>query len=94
MYTRTCYGKRDMLYNYSEFVCDATSDIETLPTTKKTGFDWATCSVGSKALIIETGETYMLNNADTWVLLESTSGSVTSSTEYATADETKAYLEI
>lgn len=94
MYTRICYGKRDMLYNYSEFVCDTVDDIENLPTTRKKGIDKATCSVGSKVLVIETKETYILNNSDVWVLYNGNIGNDDTSVEYASIDETKTYLGI
>ena len=65
MYTRVVYGKRDTLYNYSEFICDSDSDIENLPTTKSEDG----CSVGSKAFVTETKKKYMLNNKDEWCFL-------------------------
>lgn len=41
-----------------EFLCDGESDLNDLPTT---------CEPGSVALIIDTSETYMLNNERQWI---------------------------
>ena len=66
---RLCYGMRDMPFNYSKFICDDTSDIETLPTniTKATvGDDKATCAIGSEAIVISEKTIYILNTANEW----------------------------
>lgn len=97
MYTRVCYGKRDMLFNYSEFICDYESDIQNLPTSKKVGTDGVVCSVGSKALILDTKKLYILTNQDEWkeFLDYKTQVSVSGdAVEIATADEINNYLDI
>ena len=93
MYTRICYGKRDTLFNYSEFVCDSVSDIQNLPTSKKHGSEYATCSPGSKALILENKKLYILSNDDKWVeFLDYTLS--TGCIDVATVNETNEYLGI
>lgn len=67
---RLCYGMRDMPFNYSKFICDEISDIETLPTNKSGasfGSDRATCAIGSRATVISERTEYILNNANRWV---------------------------
>lgn len=97
MYTRICYGKRDMSYNYSEFICDYESDIQNLPTSKNKGKDGVTCSIGSKALVIDSKKIYILNNSNEWkefldYKIQSSVGG--DSVDVATADEINDYLGI
>ena len=44
----------------SEFVCDAVSDVEDLPTT---------AVFGSRAIVIATGDVYMIDSAGTWTII-------------------------
>ena len=101
MWTRICYGKQDMPFNYSEFICDTEDDLNNLPTNKKRGVDNSTvppCSVGSQATIVEPKKVYILNNNNEWVLLKDyTSTSIdidTSTLDIASLDEVKDYLNI
>lgn len=43
--------------DYYEFICDETSDIDTLPTD---------CQPGSSAFVIASSAVYMLNNQGVW----------------------------
>lgn len=52
-------------YGQKEFVVDFESDVATLPTN---------CEPGSKALVIETSQYYMLNHNKQWVKVYLTSG--------------------
>ena len=52
-------------YNIQKFIVDLESDLADLP------IDGAP---GSKALVIETGEVYILNNEKLWVLLPQNGG--------------------
>ena len=49
--------QRQAANDYYEFVCDETSDIDTLPTD---------CQPGSNAFIIASSTVYMLNNQGVW----------------------------
>ena len=71
MIVRIRYGGRDNPFNYSNFVCDTMNDINDLPTNKKTGENGLeTCSIGSKAIVIENREQYILNGNNEWKLLK------------------------
>lgn len=71
MIVRTKYGGRNNPFNYSYFVCDTTNDINDLPTNKETGENGLeTCSIGSKAIIIENRTQYILNGNNEWKLLK------------------------
>lgn len=94
MYTRICYGKKDMLFNYSEFICDTESDILNLPTSKRNGTEYATCSPGSKALVLETKKLYVLANNDRWIEVLDYTNTHSGSIDVATVDEANNYLEI
>lgn len=67
MIARLCYGKKDYPFNYSEFICDDESDLVNLPTNKKKFTDKLTCSVGSKALVVETSDMYILSPNNEWI---------------------------
>lgn len=69
-WTTLCYGKQDMPFNYCEFICDSKDDITNLPTNKRAsnlGQIEFTCAIGSKAIIVEDGSTYILNNQNSWI---------------------------
>ena len=51
-----------------EFVCDATTDLDTILT------DHSNLPAGAKALVIETGGRYMLNSDGEWILQSCHSG--------------------
>lgn len=72
MWSRLIYGKADMPYNYSEFICDEESDIATLPTTVHLEYNsnCEHCSVGSRAYVVETNNSYILNNKNEWKLIK------------------------
>lgn len=63
MYSKIVSGNK-LPYDYAEFICDTASDISNLPT-RDSEFP---CSVGSKALVLETKDVYMLDNSNEWVL--------------------------
>lgn len=72
MYSKIVGGNK-LPYNYAEFICDSENDINNLPT-KTSEF---ACSIGSKALVLETKNVYILNNDNEWVLygnIESSGG--------------------
>lgn len=101
MWTRICYGKKDMPFNYSEFICDTEDDLDSLPTNEKyDGGLKATCSIGSIATVIEPRKKYILNNQNKWeVLLNfvstgSSDDTDTSSLDIASLEEVKEYLNI
>lgn len=74
MYSKIVSGNK-LPYDYAEFICDTASDISNLPT-HNSEFP---CSVGSKALVLETKDVYMLDNNDEWVQygnIESGGGSI------------------
>ena len=76
MWFKIVYGKNGMPYNYSEFICDTDDDIATLPTNvnpTKTNEPCSTCSIGSKAFVIESKFLYMLNNEGKWKFIKATS---------------------
>lgn len=101
MWTRICYGKRDMPFNYSEFICDTEEDLDNLPTNEKknvNGSSTQSCSVGSQATIVQPKKVYVLNNNNEWVLLKDyTATSInidTSDLDIASLDEVRDYLNI
>lgn len=49
----------DVAYGVKEFVCDTVDDLKILPP----------CSMGSVAIVISTGQLYMLNGKNEWVKL-------------------------
>lgn len=59
----------DTLYGIKEFIIDSAEDIANLPT------NIPKIRVGSTALVISSGDLYILNSAGKWVLLGSSSGS-------------------
>ena len=50
--------------NHREFVCDFTSDVDSLPTQQR-GRDY--CSTSSVAFVIEDSSKWMLNSEGQWV---------------------------
>lgn len=50
----------EVQYDVNEFACDTPADIAKLP---------VSCAMGSTAIIISTGEVYMLNSKREWVKL-------------------------
>ena len=97
MWTRICYGKQDMPFNYSEFICDTEDDLDSLPTNEKyTGKNpmLVSCAIGSEAIVVNSRTKYILNNDNKWELLidyVSTGGSESGSnilTESLTATTT------
>lgn len=98
MWSRIVYGKKDFPFNYSEFICDIENDIATLPTNKQSGtVKSETCSIGSKAFVIDTKSLYMLNNKNEWKLIRdiSVSGDGGSANiDFATPEELSRFLDI
>lgn len=93
MFTRVKYGGIGLPYNYSYFLCDSASDIADLPINAN---GVSGCSFASKAFVIETQETYILSNNNTWVLLSSSgsNGSSIGTDNVASVSEVRDYLGI
>lgn len=93
MITTIKHGGDGRPFNYMEFMCDSSSDLQNLPTLGSNGG----CSVGSKAFLMDTQKTYILDNAGTWKQIISSGGSGgggISEDSIASVDETKTYLNI
>lgn len=73
MITRSTYGRKNGIYNFSEFVVDTESDISSLPTSVENGESggviYPTCAIGSKAFVANARKMFMLNNANEWKLM-------------------------
>ena len=79
-------------FNYMEFMCDSSSDLQNLPALGSNG-----CSVASKAFLMDTQKTYILDNTGTWQEVTSSGGSGgggISEDNIASIDETKNFLNI
>lgn len=98
MWSRIVYKKKDFPFNYSEFICDIENDIATLPTNKQSdSVKLETCSISSKAFVIDTKSLYMLNNQNEWKLIRdiSTSGGGSlANIDFATLEELLEFLDI
>lgn len=89
-----CFGKRDMPFNYCEFICDSKDDISNLPTNKTAaGYDGHefTCSIGSAALILSDMIEYRLNCENIWTAYED---NASINVSVATTEEFKTYLSL
>lgn len=75
-------------FNYMEFMCDSSSDLQNLPALGSNG-----CSVASKAFLMDTQKTYILDNTGTWKEITSSGGGI-SEDSIASVDETKNFLNI
>ncbi len=75
-------------FNYMEFMCDSSSDLQNLPALGSNG-----CSVASKAFLMDTQKTYILDNTGTWQEVTSSGGGI-SEDSIASVDETKNFLNI
>lgn len=75
-------------FNYMEFMCDSSSDLQNLPALGSSG-----CSVASKAFLMDTQKTYILDNTGTWQEVTSSGGGI-SEDNIASVDETKNFLNI
>ena len=75
-------------FNYMEFMCDSSSDLQNLPALGSNG-----CSVASKAFLMDTQKTYILDNTGTWQEVNSSGGGI-SEDNIASVDETKDFLNI
>jgi len=92
MFTITKRGGDGKPSNYMEFMCDSVSDLENLP---PLGFNG--CVASSKAFIMETQKTYIIDNSGEWnelTISGSGSGGGISEDYIASVDETKNYLNI
>ena len=91
MFTITKRGGDGKPSNYKEFMCDSISDLENLPSL---GFNG--CAASSKAFIMDTQKTYMIDNSGEWnELISNGSGGGGISEDFiASVDETKNYLNI
>ena len=75
-------------FNYMEFMCDSSSDLQNLPALGSNG-----CSVASKAFLMDTQKTYILDNTGIWKEITSSGGGI-SEDNIASVDETKDFLNI
>ena len=75
-------------FNYMEFMCDSSSDLQNLPALGSNG-----CSVASKAFLMDTQKTYILDNTGTWQEVASSGGGI-SEDNIASVEETKNFLNI
>lgn len=58
---------RNPVTNVVEFIVDSASDISNLPTNASSGENGEeSCAMGSSALVIATGDLYLLSGDDTW----------------------------
>lgn len=91
MFTITKRGGDGKPSNYKEFMCDSISDLENLPSL---GFNG--CAASSKAFIMDTQKTYIIDNSGEWnELISNVSGGGGISEDFiASVDETKNYLNI
>lgn len=91
MFTITKHGGDGKPSNYKEFMCDSISDLENLPSL---GFNG--CAASSKAFIMDTQKTYIIDNSGEWnELISNGSGGGGISEDFiASVDETKNYLNI
>lgn len=91
MFTITKRGGDGKPSNYKEFMCDSVSDLENLPSL---GFNG--CAASSKAFIMDTQKTYIIDNSGEWnELISNGSGGGGISEDFiASVDETKNYLNI
>ena len=84
---------RDYTTGYSVFAVDTAADLDKLPTTTDKGKDHlhtiSCCSVGSRAIVTETGDKYILNgNQNKWVKITSSgSGGGGGSESWATEED-------
>lgn len=63
------YGLKDNNNGYSMFYCDTASDIQDLPKASIPNVKGETCAPFSEALVISTGEVYILRgDTDEWVI--------------------------
>lgn len=91
MFTITKRGGDGKPSNYKEFMCDSVSDLENLPSL---GFNG--CAASSKAFIMDTQKTYIIDNSGEWnELISNGSGGGGISEDFiASVDETNNYLNI
>lgn len=61
MIDKKYYFMDDGCKEVCEFVCDTVADVAKLQT------DHPNCCTGSTALVIQTGDVYMVNTSGTWV---------------------------
>lgn len=65
MFIQISWSRIGKPYNYAEFLCETDSDVAALPTQK------GKCAVGSKAFVLSSSKTYILNNNNQWVVYKS-----------------------
>lgn len=70
MFIQISWSRIGKPYNYAEFLCETDSDIAVLPIQK------GKCAIGSKAFVLSTGKTYILNNSNQWIQYNGSSSSV------------------
>ena len=67
MFIQISWSRIGKPYNYAEFLCETDSDVAALPTQK------GKCAVGSKAFVLSSSKTYILNNNNQWVVYNASS---------------------
>lgn len=91
---------RDYNTGYSVFAVDTVDEINDLPTTTTKGNGnlepIGTCCVGSRAIVTETSDIYILNgNKNKWIKVSTSSGGGGGEGyEFATDDEVRKELEM
>lgn len=95
MFTEFSRGGKQLPHSYAVFICDNSSELSNLPTTKARSSDgkYDACCYGSKAYVFAEQKTYMLNHSDEWVP-GSIGESTLDSSSIATIDDARGYLGI
>ena len=91
MFIQISWSRIGKPYNYAEFLCETDSDVAALPTQK------GKCAVGSKAFVLSSSKTYILNNNNQWVVYNASDPSPTpvKGVDYWTnADKTEIVFDV
>lgn len=87
---------RNYSTNYCVFVVDSVAELDKLPTTNKNGGDHLAyipfCISGSRAIVTETSERYILTGQNEWVLDKNASWST--SLNFATSEDINSITNI
>lgn len=75
--------------NYMEFLCDSISDLDNLPSLGFSG-----CAVSSKAFVMSSQKTYIIDNSGEWNELTAGGSDGISKDYIASVDDTKNYFNI
>ena len=83
MFIQISWSRIGKPYNYAEFLCETDSDIAVLPIQK------GKCAVGSKAFVLSSSKTYILNNNNQWVVYNASDPSPTTGDGYTLTEQDK-----